>query len=259
MKRVALFLVALSLSMLLASPAARAVETRVTVRVRAHDAKFIGTGVGGVQVVVRDADTGRFLASGLVEGGTGDTKTLMKTPISRGQRLSDGSAAAYVATLDIDEPTRIEVIARGPLAAGSSVQTSSRTLWVLPGQDVTGDGVLLELQGFLVYPVTPAPHQFYRVGDEVAVEAHVTMMCGCPIKPGGLWDADKYAVKALVQRDGKQVAELNLVYAGATSRFKAAYRPDEPGSYKVLVTAADPSTNNFGVGVTSFVVKKAAK
>jgi len=259
MKRIALLLAVLSLPMFLASPAARAAETRVTVRVRAHDAKFIGSGVGGVQVVVRDADTGRLLASGLVEGGTGDTKTLMKTPIRRGQRLSNASTATYVATLDIDEPTRIEVVARGPLAAGSSVQTASRTLWVLPGQDVAGDGVVLELQGFLVYPVSPAPHQFFRMGDEVTIEAHVTMMCGCPIKPGGLWDADKYAVKALVQKDGRQVAELNLAYAGATSRFKAAYRPDEPGSYKVLVTAADPSANNFGVGVTSFVVKKAAK
>ncbi len=255
MKRVALLLAALSLPMFLATPPARAVETRVTVRVRAHDAKFIGTGVGGVQVVVRNADTGRLLASGRIEGGTGNTKTLMKTPITRGQRLSDGSAAAYVATLDIDEPTRIEVVARGPLAAGSNVQTAARTLWVLPGQDVAGDGVLLELQGFLVYPVSPAPHQFFRTGDEVTIEAHVAMMCGCPIKPGGLWDADKYAVKALVQKDGKQVAELDLAYAGATSRFKTTYRPEGPGSYKVLVTAADPSANNFGVGVTSFVVK----
>ncbi len=259
MKRAILLVTALFLSSFFASPAARAVETRVTVRVRAHDAKFIGTGVGGLEVTVRDADTGAILASGRIEGGTGDTKTLMKAPIVRGQRLSNASTAAYVATLDIDEPTRIEVIARGPLAGGSNVQKTSRTLWVLPGQDIAGDGVLLELQGFLVYPVSPAPHQFFAMGQDVAIEAHVGMMCGCPIKPGGLWDADRYTVKAVIERAGKRVAELALGYAGATSRFKALYRPDAPGAYKVLVTAADPSSGNFGVGMTSFVVKKAKK
>ena len=259
MKRSVLLVAAVLLSSFLAVPSARAVETRVTVRVKAHDAKFIGTGVGGLEVTIRNADTGALLASGRIEGGTGNTGTLMKSPIARGQRLSDDATAAYVATLDIGEPTRIEVTVRGPLAGGNNIQTASRTLWVLPGQDITGDGVLLRLQGFLVYPVSPAPHQFFSTGDEVTIEAHVGMMCGCPIKPGGLWDANKYTVKALVRKGDRQVAELDMAYAGATSRFRATYRPQEPGAYEVLVTAADPSTSNFGVGLTSFVVKKTKK
>ncbi|GAB4257547.1 hypothetical protein [Deferrisoma sp.] len=86
------------------------------------------------------------------------------------------------------------------------------------------------------------------------MEAQVGMMCGCPIKPDGLWDANRYAVKATVERNGEPVAHLDLAYAGSTSRFRTTYRPEKPGNYRIVVTAADPATNNFGVGVTSFVV-----
>ena len=62
-----------------------AAETRVMVRARTKDAKFIGTSMGGALVVIRKADTGEVLASGLTSGGTGDTRRIMNDPHVRGR------------------------------------------------------------------------------------------------------------------------------------------------------------------------------
>ena len=63
---------------------AQGIPTTVMVRVIAHDAKIIGSGVGGARVTIRDAQTGYTLASGLQVGGTGDTRSIMITPRERG-------------------------------------------------------------------------------------------------------------------------------------------------------------------------------
>ena len=44
-------------------------------------------------------------------------------------------------------------------------------------------------------------------------------MCGCPIKPGGLWDADELEVTALVKRNGEKLPPIDLAFAGETSQF----------------------------------------
>lgn len=40
---------------------AKALDTNVALRVRAHDAKFVGSHVGEMNVVIEDADTGALL------------------------------------------------------------------------------------------------------------------------------------------------------------------------------------------------------
>ena len=52
---------------LLGATPALAVPTPVTVRVLSQGAKFIGTGMGGVDVVLADAATGAKLAEGRIE------------------------------------------------------------------------------------------------------------------------------------------------------------------------------------------------
>lgn len=56
---------------------AAALQTTVTVRVISQDAKFIGTGMGGIRVTLRNAETREILDRGLIEGSTGDTPSLM--------------------------------------------------------------------------------------------------------------------------------------------------------------------------------------
>ena len=89
--------------------AAYAEPTEITVRVVSKDAKFIGTSVGSMRVILRDSQTGEILASGLTSGGTGDTKRIMHKDAGRRAILSDPSTAKFVATLDLSEPRLIEV------------------------------------------------------------------------------------------------------------------------------------------------------
>lgn len=146
------FLLILSLILFARGALAAPVETELTVRVQAHDAKFIGSGVGEMNVVVEDADTGALLASGRVSGGTGDTDRLMKTPVARGATLSDEKTAAYTARLMLERSVRVRIRAIGPLAEPDAVQETSVTTWVVPGRAIGGDGIVLRLPGLIVTP-----------------------------------------------------------------------------------------------------------
>ena len=249
------FLVA---GLLVLGPAAAWAEpTDIVVRVLSKDAKFIGTSMGGMRITLRDAETGELLATGLTEGETGDTERIMHERGGRRAQLSDPSAAKYQVTLDLDVPRLIEVEAYGPLAQRQAAQRVVSTQWVIPGRGITGgDGWVLELPGFVVDVLAPPAH--VRVADAASVEvrANVVTMCGCPVEPKGLWDADKYEVKAIVSLNGKPVTRVPLAFAGETSQFAASVPVEAPGFYDVLVYAYDPATGNTGVDRTTFIAAK---
>jgi hypothetical protein len=89
----------------------------------------------------------------------------------------------------------------------------------------------------------------------VPVRANVVMMCGCPIEPGGLWDANRFEVRAAVSRNGAKLREVPLAYAGETSQFAGELTGLEPGAYDVLVYAHDPANGNTGLDRTTFLVE----
>lgn len=163
----------------LAGPLA-AEETTVTVRVLSRDAKFVGTSMGGARVTIRDAGTGELLVEGVTSGSTGDTGRLMSEARERGSGLATPGAAAFEATLDLDRPTLLEIAAYGPLAQLQSAVSASTTRWVVPGRGLDGgDGVVLELAGFVVDILAPAAHQVLQGPDqsqEVEVLVNLTML-----------------------------------------------------------------------------------
>ncbi len=234
---------------------AQAEPTEITVRVLGKDSKFIGTSMGGMQIILRDAQTSEVLAKGVTEGGTGDTELLMHKDRGRRVTLSDESAAKFSATLDLDTPRLIEAEAYGPLGQLQSAVHASSTQWVVPGKDITGgDGWVLELPGFVVDVLSPPAHQRIPADKgSVAVSANVVMMCGCPIAPDGLWDANAYEVKALVRKDGAPAGEVALRYAGETSQFEGEVPIEGPGNYEVTVFAYDPANGNTGLDRTTFI------
>ena len=248
--------IAMSLAAFMLPAIASAEPTEITVRVLAKDSKFIGTSMGGMRIVLRDTQTGEILATGVTQGGTGDTALIMHE--NRGSRavLSDDSAAKFTATLDLDEPRLVEAEAYGPLGQPQAATRVLATQWVVPGRSLTGgDGWVLELPGLVVDVLNPPAH--IRVSQDaggVDVRANVVMMCGCPIEPGGLWDADKLEVKAIVKRNGQHVSEVPLTYAGETSQFAAKVPAKEPGMYEVTVYAHDPRNGNTGLDRTTFIV-----
>ena len=241
---------------LLTAGAAQATPTEITVRVLSRDAKFVGSSMGGAQIVIRDGLTGELLASGLTVGSTGDTKRAMHTDGGRRALLAADDAAAFNVTLDLAAPQLLEVEARGPMAQLQSAVRVTASQWVIPGRHLNGGhGWVLEMPGFVVDILAPPAHiKLKGAVTEIELRANVTMMCVCPIEPGGMWNADHYEVRALVQHDDGRVKEVALRYAGETSQFAAPVPLDLPGLYAVTVYAYDPLTGNTGLDRTTFLV-----
>ena len=231
----------------------QAVDTRIDVRVISRGAKFIGTSMGGVHVTLRDARTGQLLAEGKTSGSTGSTERIMKQAHKRNGTLATADAASFSTYLDLEEPRLIEVTARGPLAQPQSANTVSATQWVVPGKHLSGgNGWLLEMPGFVVDVLDPPAHKgLSGVPQEIPVTVNVTKMCGCPVTPGGLWDAGQYEIRALVRRNGESLPDLPLEYAGEASQFTGTLTVSEPGSYEITVYAFDSGTGNTGLDVTT--------
>lgn len=245
---------ALAVSLAAISVPAAAEPTEITVRVLG---KFIGSSMGGVRIVLRDVDTGEILAQGVTTGGTGDTDRIMHEDKGRRTVLSDDSAARFTATIDISEPRLIQAEAFGPLAQRQSANRTAQTQWVVPGEHITGgDGWVLELPGYVVDVLAPPAHvKLPADTTEVVLRANVALMCGCPITPGGLWDADKLKVRALVTHNGETKPPVELAYAGQTSQFKGQIPVFGGGLYDVTVYAHDPENGNTGLDHTTFIVQ----
>ena len=140
-------------------------------------------------VRVSDAETGAILAEGEQAGSTGSTQLIMSTAHTREMSLYDTEGAAgYLAELALTQPTVVNITAMGPLGYSQAVRSASKQILLVPGGHIEGDGVVLELHGFIVEIMTPEP--LAPVLSTVDIRARVRMMCGCPIEPGGLWNAD---------------------------------------------------------------------
>ncbi|MCF8104452.1 MAG: hypothetical protein K9K64_03120 [Desulfohalobiaceae bacterium] len=241
--------------LLLACSTVQAEPTDIKVYVKAKGSKFIGSSMGGARVVLTDAMTGRILDEGKTAGGTGDTKRSMKTPLRSTQPLSSQDAAHYTATIDLEEPTLIRIEAYGPLAQPQSAHSAGATQWIIPGKDITaGDAFLLVLPGMVVDILAPASSSRFESGTPIDVEANISMGCGCPLEPGGLWDSAAMDIKGLVSKDGQRVADIDLPYAGTPSRFQGRLEVNEPGVYEVLVYVYDSENGNTGLDRTVFRV-----
>ena len=229
-------------------------RTRVMVRVIANDAKIIGSGVGGATVSIRNLETGEVLAEGVQGGGTGDTGRIMGTR-ERGATVYDTrGAGGFLAELDLSAPTWVEIVGTGPLGTPDALRTTRRTTLLLPGVDVLGEGIVLDLLGFTVELTGPSAGQLLRAGMQVEIGARVTMLCGCPTSPGGTWDSDDYRIVARVLRNGEVVQEAPMAYAGTTSMYAATLAAMTQGPVVIEVLAMDAAKGNFGVARGQFDV-----
>ena len=252
MKKLYIYLM-IFIGILMAAPELQAQETEVMVRVRSKDAKFIGSSIGGAKIFIKDAETGELLASGMTEGSTGDTDLIMQQSHSRNQQLSTEETAGFLARLDLEEPVFVTVEAHAPYTKKQARVVSSTQLWLLPGKNITDDGLVLEVPGFVIDILSPQTHERISNENSISIEANVVMMCGCPITPGGIWDANQYEVSAILSRDGKKISEFSMEAAEKPSTFSAETNL-EPGNYEVLIYAYDPVSGNTGVDRTNFIV-----
>lgn len=217
--------------------------TSITVRAVSHDAKIIGSNVGGARIVIRNTATGEVLAEGVQEGSTGNTSRIMVAPAHRDSvRFATEGSASFVADLAIAEPTVVDIEAFAPLGTPASMMKSSKRMLIVPGQHVTGEGIILELNGFTVELIEAT-----AATGRINIGARVTMLCGCPTEPGGMWDSNDITIEAYLESAGRTVQNKRMTYAGRTSEYSATFDNVPSGVYDLRIIASDATKGNFGM------------
>jgi len=237
------------IALMMFSLSAIAADTQIMVRAKAVDSKFIGTSVGGIRVIIEDAETAEILDQGWINGGTGDTAVLMENPIKRGEPLTDDKTAGFLATVNIDAPRLLRFKLIGPYGYQQAYQEASVTSWVVPGKHILGDGIIVTMTGFIVDAWTRVLE-----GGQVDIYTKASLLCGCPITNDGLWQADNYEAKAILMRDDETVGEVALDFTGPAGMFSGKTTLTEPGHYKAVVYLYDAKTGNVGVDRSMFEI-----
>jgi len=159
------------------SLSAEKIPTKVIVRVVAKDSKVIGSGVGGAFVRIKNLETGEVVAQGKQEAGTGDTERIMVRPRQRGETLyGTPDAASFQGEIPLDRTMQVEIYTEAPLAYPHNIQKGSKTLTLIPGKHILGEGVIIELDGLIVNVLSPSPKAVLRKGEEILVRAEVRML-----------------------------------------------------------------------------------
>jgi hypothetical protein len=233
--------------------------TTVVVRVVAHGAMVLGREVGGARITITDVETGSILATGLQQGEAGDQNQIMRTPRMMEEPIySSRPSAAFTTTLQLQKPTVVEIAAEGPLAYPASLQRASKTLLLIPGEDLTNDGIVLHLYGYLVHIERPTPHEPLIAKDDVKLRALVRTLSGSLVRPHGDWDSRKIRIYGEVLIGNRVMERLQMFYDEKSRTFEAPFfvplSGDIPDGITLRVIAADLSTGNSGMDQANYPV-----
>ena len=248
-----------SLIFLFTAAQIQATDTQLIIRAKAKDAKFIGSSVGGAYVMVRNQLTGEILAQGLTSGSTGNTTVIMKEAKERYKSIADENTSKFLAKIDIDEPTFVQIEVKAPINKKQATVTATTELWLIPGKHILGDGVVIEIPGFIIDILKPRTHQFVSLksltDNSLTIEANMVMMCGCTISKGGLWNSEDIEVKGILKKNGEPFKEVTLSLS-SNNLFSANVTLDSGGKYELTVYAYHPKSGNTGVDKVNYVVSE---
>ncbi len=226
--------------------------TMILVRIVAHGAMVLGREVGGARVTITDVASGRILATGVQQGESGDQNQIMRTPHMMEEPIySSRPSAAFTATLELRKPTLVEISAEGPLAYPASMQKTSKTLLLIPGQDLTDDGIVLHLSGYLVQIERPKPRDPLIAKDDVKLQASIRTLSGSVVRPHGDWDSRRIRIYGEVLIGDRIIERLQLFYDEGSRTFEAPFfvppLKEVPDGITLRVIATDLSTGNAGM------------
>jgi hypothetical protein len=233
--------------------------TIILVRVVAHGSMVLGKDVGGARVTITDVASGQILASGLQQGEAGDQNQIMRTPRMMGESLySSRASAAFTATLELTHPILVDIAAEGPLAYPGSVQRVTKRTWLIPGEDMTHDGIVLALYGYIVRIEHPKSGEPLIAKDDVMLRASIRTLSGAPVRPHGDWDSRKVHIYGEVLIGDQVLERLQMFYENDNTGFETPFFvppfKDAKDGITLRVVAADPASGNFGVGQSRFPV-----
>ncbi len=200
--------------------------TTILVRVVGHGAMVLGREVGSARVTITDVATKQVLATGIQQGEAGDQNQIMRTPrLMEEPHYSSRPAATFTATFDLLHPTLVEVTAEGPLAYPASSQRASTTVWLVPGQDMTNDGIVLHLYGYIVQIEYPQSGESLIAKDDVILRAVVRTLSGALVRPHGDWDSRKIHIYGELMIGERVLERLQLFYNNDRSSSERATSP----------------------------------
>lgn len=247
----------LLIALILSSITSFATDTKIIVRAKAKDAKFIGSSIGGAYVIIRDKISNRILSKGRTIGSTGNTNLIMNTAKERGNTISDEQTSKFLAIIDIDEPTFINIEVISPFNNKQAQGTISTELWLIPGKDILGDGIILEIPGFIIDILKPRTHHYISLNSiknkPFEIKANIVMMCGCTINKGGIWDSEKIEVKAIFKKNGIHLKDVNMSLT-ETNLFEGNINLNLAGQYEITVYAYNAESGNTGVDKVNYVI-----
>lgn len=260
------------------------VPTKVTVRVLSRGAKAMNPNTGAL-VIIRDAATNEVLDKGDVQGSTGDMVALMSagyprmggmTGLVKGEKgliekpggcepyTSTEDSAAFVGQIMLTRPTQVVIEAHGPMMPHQSGATAVTTTWLFPGEDVTGEGIVLELRGLIVDTLASLKEVELNpdeLKEGIDLPFYMRMMCGCPIAPksfGLPWEAEDFNITVQTYYRGKlyheEVTMADKLFV-SVSQFRTRFPVPEDlpeGKFNreqvvVRVMASQPKMANFGM------------
>src|SRR5687768_6915707 len=121
---------------------ANAIETKIIVRVKAKDGKFIGSSLGGAYIIIRNKTNQQILAEGKTEGTTGNSEVILKENRQRYDPYADDDAAKFSATINIGEPIFVTIEVLTPYNHKQSQVRAVTEMWLVPGKHLLGDGII---------------------------------------------------------------------------------------------------------------------
>ena len=235
--------------------------TTIVVRVVAHGAMVLGRDVGGARVTITAVETKQVLAAGIQQGDAGDQNQIMRTPhLMEEPVYSARPAAAFTTTVELRKPTLVDITAEGPLGHPDAMQQASQTVLLIPGHNLTNDGIVLHLYGYIVQIEHPASGQALMAKDDVKLRASVRTLSGTLVRPHGDWDSRKLQIYGELLIGNRVIERLQMFYSNETGTFDAPFfvpKPDEaPEGIVLRVVAIDLATGNSGVGRADFAVSR---
>lgn len=233
--------------------------TRIIVRVVSHGSMVLGRDVGGARVTITDVASGELLATGMQQGEAGDQNQIMRTPRMMDEpQYSTRASASFTTTLTLSHPTLVDIAAEGPLAYPAAAQRASQRVWLIPGEDMTNDGIVLPLYGYIVQIEHPMPGEPLIARDDVTLRASIRTLSGSLVRPHGDWDSRKIHIYGEVLIGNRVQERLQMFYSGQQAEFEAPFfvplPQDAPDGIILRVVAADPAGGNFSIGHAAFPV-----
>jgi len=233
--------------------------TTILVRVVAHGAMVLGWEVGGARVTITDIENKQILAAGIQQGESGDQNQIMRTPhVMEEPVYSSRAAAAFTTTLELHRPTLVEIAAEGPLGHPASMRRATTTALLIPGQNLTGDGIVLHLYGYLIQINHPKPGESLIAKDDVKLRASVRTLSGSLVRPHGDWDSRKIQIYGELLIGERIIERLQMFYSSDTTSFEAPFfvplPKDAPDGITLRVTAADLQNGKISQAEAKFPV-----